>query len=143
MSDNIQSQISRGRAALFRKLVDRLGPEVVAVVQENTIEQARPSLERAQMTDRGLQAVIDFWNGMPPDMEFQLEEQAPQHLRYRVTRCPHVADFAGAGDVGFAFMCAYDIGFCQGLNPAIKFTRTKTLMQGDDCCDHTYDLDEA
>jgi len=31
-------------------------------------------------------------------------------------------------------------GFCEGLNPAIEFTRTKTLMQGDDCCDHAYAL---
>jgi hypothetical protein len=45
-----------------------------------------------------------------------------------------------AAEVGYSFYCCWDYGFCQGLNPHIKFTRTKTLMQGDDCCDHTYDL---
>jgi hypothetical protein len=28
----------------------------------------------------------------------------------------------------------------QGLDPAIRFTRTKTLMMGDDRCDHAYEL---
>ena len=41
-----------------------------------------------------------------------------------------------AAELGFAYYCAYDYGFCQGLNPALQFSRTKTLMQGADSCDH-------
>jgi hypothetical protein len=46
----------------------------------------------------------------------------------------------GGEEIGFALTCAWDYGFCRGLNPEIKFTRTKTLMMGDDCCNHTYRL---
>jgi len=45
-----------------------------------------------------------------------------------------------AADIGSAFYCAYDYGFCSGLNPHIVFSRTKTLMSGDDCCNHNYEL---
>jgi hypothetical protein len=60
----------------------------------------------------------------------------------KVTRCMWANMWRkfGAEDIGYVFQCCWDYGFCQGLNPAIEFTRTKTLMQGDDCCDHTYDL---
>ncbi len=43
-------------------------------------------------------------------------------------------------ELGYAFYCAWDEGFCQGLNPKIRFTRTKVLMNGDVCCNHTYEL---
>jgi hypothetical protein len=48
-----------------------------------------------------------------------------------------------AAEIGYAFYCAWDDGFCRGLNPKMTFTRTRTLMRGDDGCDHTYTLEPA
>ncbi len=30
----------------------------------------------------------------------------------------------------------------EGFNLGIKFRRTKTLMEGDDCCDHRYTVEK-
>ena len=38
-------------------------------------------------------------------------------------------------DIGYAVICYGDYAWCQRFNPKIRLTRTKTLMQGDDCCD--------
>ena len=38
----------------------------------------------------------------------------------------------------FYITCASDSSAAEEFNPNIGFKRTKTLMQGDDCCDHFY-----
>jgi hypothetical protein len=134
------------RAVLFKKLVAQHGPEILATVAQHVSDQARDAMQSADLESRDLQAVLDtLWNNIGDQADFTIEEQTPTRLGMRVTRCA-LADTMrahDAADVGLAFFCAYDAGFCQGLNPALTFTRTKTLMAGDDCCDHTYELPEA
>lgn len=131
------------RAILFRRLAAELGDRVLEIVEETTIEQTKELLQRAELQKRDLATIMEIlWNQMGDTAEFTVEEESPDLLRLRVTRCLFADEMRklNAADSGFAFYCAYDYGFCQGLNPAIKFTRTKTLMQGDDCCNHTYEL---
>jgi len=45
----------------------------------------------------------------------------------------------GAQDIGF-WICEGDGPAVSAFNPAIGFHRTKTLMMGDDYCDHSYYL---
>lgn len=133
------------RAVLFRRLAAELGDRVLEIVEETTIEQTKGLLQRAELPKRDLATIMEIlWNQMGDTAEFTIEEERPDLLRLRVTRCLFADEMRklNAADSGFAFYCAYDYGFCQGLNPAIKFTRTKTLMQGDDCCDHTYELSD-
>ncbi len=135
-----------GRARLFRKLVDEFGAEVLEIVAKNVVEETRERLQGAELDTRNLDTVMEIlWNQMGDNADFTVEEQTPENLRLKVTRC-FIADemrARDAADIGLAFYCAYDEGFCQGLNPAIKFTRTKTLMAGDDCCNHTYELPDG
>lgn len=131
------------RAALFARLVDRYGPGVLDMVTENTVKEAREQLQRADLPARDLDTVMEvLWDQMGDLAEFTVEERSPERLELRVTRCLFADEMRrlGAADIGLAFYCAYDDGFCQGLNPAMTFTRTRTLMQGDECCDHTYEL---
>lgn len=142
MSEQLKAEMAQ-RASLFRLLVDRLGSEVLDVVSQHTIEQTKARLEGADLERRDLDAVMELlWDQMVAGTEFEVEERTNTCLHLRVTRCLFADEMAklNARDIGDAFYCAYDYGFCQGLNPAIEFTRTKTLMNGDDCCDHTYRL---
>lgn len=131
------------RAALFRKLVDKFGDDVLDIVAEHTIEQTRQRLASADLPRRDLDMVMELlWDNMGENADFVVESRTPNLLKLKVTRCIIADEMRrlGAADVGLAFYCAYDEGFCQGLNPQIKFTRSKTLMQGDDCCNHQYEL---
>jgi predicted ArsR family transcriptional regulator len=60
--------------------------------------------------------------------------------QFKVTRCPlaEMAREINASDWGFICFCEDDPPMVAGFNPDMGFRRTKTLMQGDDCCDHFY-----
>lgn len=70
----------------------------------------------------------------------ETREDSDDTLRFDVTRC----DFAnvyrelGFGDIGALVSCERDVPFTEGFDPAIEFTRSKTLMAGDDRCDFCY-----
>ncbi len=134
------------QAAYGKALVARFGPGVVETIKETTITRARGWLQAEKVTTRDLDAVKTLlWDKIGEPFEWQLVDRTPISMKFKVTRCPLAERMRqlDAAELGFAYYCAYDIGFCQGLNPAIKFTRTKTLMQGHDCCDHAYELASA
>jgi fumarate reductase iron-sulfur subunit len=84
-----------------------------------------------------------LWDRLgPPSFVYELLEKTEETMHFRVSHCFIAEEMRkhGAPEIGFALFCASDYGYCQGLNPRIKFTRTKTLMQGDDCCNHAYEL---
>lgn len=142
MSEQLKAEMAQ-RASLFRLLVDRFGREVLDVVSKHTREQTKVRLEEANVEHRDLNAVMELlWDQMIDGIEFEVLERTPEVLKLSVSKCLFANEMAklDATGIGDAFYCAYDLGFCQGLNPDIKFTRTKSLMNGNDCCNHTYKL---
>jgi hypothetical protein len=74
-------------------------------------------------------------------------ETADERTQIRCTYCPwvEVARAAGSTEIGYHLLCLSDPAMVAGFNLAagenerpIRFTRTQTLMQGDESCDHTY-----
>ncbi len=61
----------------------------------------------------------------------------------KITECLTEVIFrkADAQDLGYACVCHADFGLPAGMDIDIKLIRTKTLMQGDDCCNHRYVLE--
>jgi len=45
---------------------------------------------------------------------------------------------SNAADIGYSCICHPDFSAAQTFNPKLKLIRTKTLMQGDECCNHRY-----
>jgi hypothetical protein len=67
-------------------------------------------------------------------------EDSDTRQAYRFTRCMWAEAFRelNAEDIGFWVLCHGDASMASSFNPMIGFSRTKTLMMGDDCCDHVY-----
>jgi hypothetical protein len=70
----------------------------------------------------------------------EMVEDTPQAFEVRVTECLYAKTFRemGAAELGYSLICHRDYADCQGFNPKITMTRSKTLMQGDDCCNHRF-----
>lgn len=133
----------RDRAGLFRELVKKYGPGIVEAVREYVEKSTEERVRGADLPRRNLEAILELvWKPSAGTLEWEVASKSAAELRIRVTKCLYADEMRRreAADIGFAFYCAFDDGFCRGFNPDLTFTRTKTLMTGDDCCNHTYRL---
>ena len=78
-----------------------------------------------------------FWQNV---LTFQVIEDTPQAFEVKVTECLWAKTYRdfNAGDLGYILSCYADFASAEGFNPKMRMIRTKTLMQGDDCCNNRY-----
>ena len=71
-------------------------------------------------------------------------EEQPKKLSCKITECLWAKIFKemNAADLGYIICCNPDFATAKAYHPNIKLKRTKTLMQGDGYCDHTYCWEE-
>jgi len=78
-------------------------------------------------------------------LKMELPECSSECLRFNTVYCAYAEMFKRIGidtDLGEQLSCQRDVYLFQGFNPDIKFSRTKTLMEGGDCCDFCLELKE-
>jgi predicted ArsR family transcriptional regulator len=135
------------RAGLAMAVIDHFGPEAEEVIKNflnnGTREWAASIAESDKQANKknDIQGLIDFlWKPLLQEgFEFTYE-QNEHGYQMHVTKCS-IADIAKSLNLekwGFIFYCMGDAAICEGYNPEIRFTRTKTLMEGDKYCDHFY-----
>ena len=75
---------------------------------------------------------------------FETIEETDITFEIKVTECLWADTFreADAADIGYATYCHADYAMAQAFNPKMKMIRTKTLMEGHDCCNHRYVMEE-
>jgi hypothetical protein len=112
------------------------------VTYERAIEGAREAAKRSPINDfasftSGSKKRYSgpFWNHV---LTYTFVEDTEKALEWKITECLWAKTFreANASDIGYATICYGDYGSAEALAPKIRFTRTKTLMQGHDCCNH-------
>lgn len=135
----IEAQIS---GPLIKAFIEEIGEDkALAVVRSVIGKLARQSgmdLAKAlggnTMADlaRGLTA---WAKGDAYDME-GITLSATEYA-YNITRCRYAEMYKAIGmaDLGVILSCGRDFELISGFNPKMKLTRTKTIMEGWDCCD--------
>lgn len=131
------------KVMLLRALEARFGFEVADVVAE-----ARGELVEATWADiaarAGGSAIEDLvrllWEENAELFDFTIERRENGDVQLHVTRCffQELAASLEATDWGYLLFCADDPHIVAGFNPELGFRRTRTLMEGDDHCDHCY-----
>jgi hypothetical protein len=81
----------------------------------------------------------------PPNYQYTLTheivEDTPKAFQLKVTKCLWANTYNDAGvggEIGHAAICNMDYTWPTAFNPAFKMERDRTLMQGDDQCNHRY-----
>lgn len=74
----------------------------------------------------------------------EIVEDSPHAMAVKITECLWATTFRemGAADLGYLLICHRDYADCQGFNPRITLERSKTLMQGDEYCNHRFVWEE-
>jgi predicted ArsR family transcriptional regulator len=83
--------------------------------------------------------ILPLWSAGDA-LTVDLKEKGAGRLEFDVTRCRFAEMYKELGipELGAVLSCNRDGAFCQGFNPAIKLTRTQTIMEGADHCDFRY-----
>jgi hypothetical protein len=144
--------LSRNNALQYRKFIQfakflekELGKEkMIELVKKHSTERllmvAKRDQERLGKTD--FKSYISIFRD--PDMleglTMEILEDTDKVFEIKVTECLSATTFlrADAGYIGYARICWGDYAWAEGFNPKIKLVRDKTLMQGNDCCNHRY-----
>jgi predicted ArsR family transcriptional regulator len=69
--------------------------------------------------------------------EMEVMSLSEREYIYNITRCRYAEMYReiGLADLGVILSCGRDFELISGFNPKMKLTRTKTIMEGHDCCD--------
>lgn len=73
-------------------------------------------------------------------MKIQIIRENDNELFFDVTYCGYAQMYEKMGikELGFILSCSRDFPFLEGFNPEIELRRTKTIMEGAECCDFRY-----
>jgi len=124
-------------------LIERYGPDALDTAREaciNTIvEMSKAGF--ADMEDRDLHTYVDWLttDGTESSHRYETVERTENSIRLKYLYCPWAVYFREVGhpEIG-KFFCDADGPIAAVFNEDIKFDRTKTLMEGDDHCDHHF-----
>lgn len=144
-------RVSEDKLAALESTSERFGRERVRDVVRRL--NARNTADYwAGLTAREGRSLDDLirllWGPLPAQgFEFTMARDAAG-ARFDCRRCPIndlAADLQAAGcDQArywlFELICSTDFYTTGSLDPPVAFSRTQTLMQGSDHCDHTYTL---
>lgn len=125
---------------VVRILEQRYGPEVKQVVREQIVQ--RTPREKADFgpAEEDLHAFCrSLERGCTGSHEWERVADEPDRVGYRFTSCLWAEVFRelGAPDIGW-WWCEGDEPAVRAYHPQLRFKRTKTLMEGADCCDHVF-----
>jgi len=78
--------------------------------------------------------------GVKDTLTFTIVEDTDKAFEIKVTECLWAKTFlqAKAADIGYAGICFADYATATAFNPDIRMIRDKTLMEGQNCCNHRY-----
>jgi len=127
---------------LIRAFIQELGRDRALAVVRKAIDELAFKAGRELKETLGRNTLLDFARGMEAwraggALEYQVLELSETAYDYVVTRCRYVDMYRRLDllDLGPVLSCGRDFKLVEGFNPAFRMTRTKTLMEGGDCCD--------
>ncbi len=84
-------------------------------------------------------AVFPLWT-QDDALTIEVLRDEPGRFDFNVTRCRYAETYRamGLGELGDVLSCNRDGAFCEGYDPRIELTRTRTIMGGAATCDFRY-----
>ena len=138
-SDFIFSRVGN----IIKDMKERFGEEVYDVIWEAHSERVKDEWRKKaeEHGDNSIESLIELlWKPLQQHGFEYTMEKTDSGVQMKCTKCPTAnrALRLGVGEQKYYDICKNDWAIAEGFNPNIGFTMTKTLMQGDDCCNHFY-----
>jgi hypothetical protein len=133
---------------ILNELKDRFGAEVIDIASKARLAVHKKWMEalsrqsQKKPFDIFRHSAFSVTSDDSGTLEYEILDDTEVRFAVKIKRCKY-ADFynaKGFPEIGYAMHCAMDSGEAQAYWPGIIFKRTKTLMQGDEYCDHCYQV---
>ena len=112
-----------------------------AAIRRNAIEQGRrlAASSEGPAGIAGFAQLLERWKANDA-LRMEVLSQDDERFDFNVTRCRYAEMYRemGLGDIGRLLSCNRDGAFCEGYDPRLKLTRTRTIMEGAPNCDFRY-----
>lgn len=133
---------------VLKSLAAQIGREKFAVMLEDSVcGIAAKGMSAKAIPNRDFATFRASMKMMPPlyraALEFETVEDTSDALEYRVKHCLWSKSWreSDAADLGYAMVCSADFAIATAFNPKLKLARTRTLMQGHECCHFRYTME--
>lgn len=144
---------NKGAVELVRELEGFMGKEKAHETVEKVFERMATDLAKKQAEEKPINNFEEYKNAFKESMKqpfhshainSTIVEETSKKLSANMTECLFAKTFKemNATDLGYIMCCKLDFATTKISNPKLKLTRTKTLMQGDECCNFTYTWEE-
>ncbi len=135
-------------APIMEAMAERIGrDEAMNLVKEiheaEAYERGKDSIQASG--PNGIDELVievESW-GEGGVFEYKMIEKTESTYFFDVTQCPYHTKYKELGleELGVVLSCCRDEPHARGFNPKLRLFRTKTLMEGEDCCDFRYHLE--
>jgi hypothetical protein len=138
--------VNRGFIQLIRTLRQEMEDgEVIRLLKVNSEEIGRQQGEAhaGMVPDTSFQSFTAAFRQMisGDSLTGEIVQDTERAFELKVTECIWATVFGESGldgDLGHAAVCNMDYSWPPAFNPAFRMERSRTLMQGHDCCNHRY-----
>jgi len=130
---------------LLKALSEKPGNEkLIEQLKEVASQAAANGMRNRKTPDRSIASFISFikkpnhfWKNVAT---IEIVEESDRVCEVKVTEClwAKTVREQNASEVGYACICHPDFASAPAFNPKMRMERTKTLMQGHDCCNHRW-----
>ena len=114
---------------------------VKQVVREDAILSGRTLADKyGGNTLRELSKIVNEVWANDDAMKIKIIKEDEDKLCFNVISCKYADMYEKLGikELGCILSCSRDFSFMEGFNPEIELIRTKTIMEGFECCDFRY-----
>lgn len=131
-----------GTIAWMKTFAEHYGKDdVINIIKDQADKwnlEGEPNMEAKSVKD--FISPIDESELFKNCLDYEYLELTDTVCQLKVNKCLWAKTFRDkdAGDFGYACVCHGDFSGAQAFNPKLRMERTKTLMEGHDCCNHRY-----
>lgn len=137
-----------GMVNLAKELERELGRERMLEIVGNACDREAVESIKAQVGEKSIETMDDFASFLEEmaDSSFyrhtttMTRAREGNMLRFDVRECLWAKTFQDMGDpeLGYVICCNGDFAMAPAISPKLRLDRSKTLMQGDERCDHVW-----
>jgi hypothetical protein len=131
--------------AMLKSIINLHGEGVLKVASAaySSLMRQRWRKIAEESNDRSIEELFRrLWEGSKDLIHFEVTQKTSDSLALKVNSCFWADEFrrAGGANIGYELCCMADFYIVEVFNPEISYRRMRTLMQGNNCCDHLYTI---